>query len=362
VIGRLFRRSRRSQEPIGIDLGRDAIRIAQVRWNGAVPELSLIESHALACDAGATLDEYHAAVDVLLKELVAKKRLPSNKVVTNLWSRTSKVRVVHIPPVPETELADALRSEIARSDDLDPQQVAIDFEPVGTVTARGTEKLAALVLSATKAEVDTQVQRLRGLGLEPAAIDDITLAIARLRRQGKELEKDETAALLLAGQTSTSIVFLIGGVVQYYREVPFGGREIVTDLAKSLQLDESEVLQRKDELVSGRFDDYREAADEAIGGFVDRLTAELQRSIAYFSFQIARTSKRDLSRIEVTGSFPPASALQPRLAQRFPEVPVIELPALQNIGVNPDVPLDRIGSNPTEMAGAVGLSLWRDVR
>jgi len=361
VIGRLFRRARRGQEPVGIDLGRDAIRLAQVHWNGDEAELSLVESHPLGCDAHTTLDEYHAAVDRTLRELVSQKRLPSTKVVTNLWSRTSKVRVVHIPPVPEAELGDALRSEIARSDDLDPLQVAIDFEPVGTVTARGTEKLAALVLSATKTEVDAQVQRLRGLGLEAVAIDDITLAVARLGRHGKPPEQDETSALLLAGQTSTSIVFLIGGVVQYYREVPFGGREIVTELAKSLRLDESEVWQRKDEITSGRFDDYREAGDEALGGFVDRLTAELQRSIAYFSFQIARTSKRDLSRIEVTGSFPPAGALQPRLAQRFPEVPVLEFPALQNIGVNPDVPLDRIGRNPTEMAGAVGLALWREV-
>jgi type IV pilus assembly protein PilM len=248
LIGRLFRRSRRSQQPVGIDLGRDAVRVAQVRWDGETPELSLIESHPLQVDPRGSLEDYNQAVDQLLKELVGKKHLPSTKVVTNLWSRASKVRIVHIPPVPDAELADALRSELARTDEIDPQQLAIDFEPVGTVTARGSEKLAALVLSSTKAEVDAHVQRLRGLGLEPVAIDDIALAIARLRRQGQPMEKDETSALLLAGQTSTSIVFLIGGVVQYYREVPFGGREIITDLAKSLQLDEAEVWQRRADL------------------------------------------------------------------------------------------------------------------
>ncbi len=354
----LLGRLRPAPSVIGLDLGSTCIRAACIDWVGDEPHCQTLVAQPLPEDGASDAARFDEAVDQTLSDMLARGVLPHNRVTTFLWSSDVRVRVLNVPPMPEAELAETLRYEIAREEEVDPEAIVFDAVPLGEVILRGTPKLAVLAMIGFRADLEAHVARMRRIGLEPVAIDDVSLSLARVCRLNLPADDAEAVSVVHTGLSMTEFAILVGGEVRYCRPLAIGGREILDTLAKRTGVPIEMLLESRSHLVEGNLIDL-DTFDEAVTTFVDQLMSEIQRAFSYFSFQLSQSSA-ELTRIAVSGNFPTPDVLQSRLASRFDGIRVEVLDPLSGLNGLSASQRAEFEHRAAELSVAVGLALRRD--
>jgi len=283
----------------GLDIGTTAIRVVQLRGNGAVK--SLIRYAYVPVDSKLVLSDAKGDQQRLaqvIKELIDQAHLNTRNVAVGIPSQRVFTGVVDFDRLPPNELSKAIHYQ---ADSLIPtplEKSKIDWAVIGD-SPKDKTKVEVLLSSVENDFVEQRLDMLESIGLDVIAFEPDNLAITRaLIAQ----DAAQPQMLIDIGSKSTDIVVTMGGAPRLTRAIPTGAEAVIRAAAQNLNIDDKQARQFVFKFGLSR-DKLEGRIYDAIIGTIDLLTSEIDKSIKFFQ---GRYTDVPVSRIIVTGG---ASAL-----------------------------------------------------
>jgi Tfp pilus assembly PilM family ATPase len=253
--------ARRSAAPIGLDIGRTAIRAVQLdRRHGslhAALELPLPDHDAQPSAKAAD----HLAAS--LRHLLQRGEFIGRDVVLHCPPDRLDLRPVELPAardLPRDAVLGALRLQLGGQLPFDINDAVFDYFPAGPA---GPQRTRVMAVTADGAWLRKRLRVVQDAGLHCAAIEAFPCALARLldtpenefhpntvnhpAQPDSETTENVLTALLDVGQSgSTLVVFATAGPI-FCRRFQLGGHELTQTIAQRLgiDLDLAERLKRR---------------------------------------------------------------------------------------------------------------------
>ena len=156
------------------------------------------------------------------------------RVVTAVGGAGTVLRRVLFPKMSPHELKASLSFEAEKHIPFKPEEVFLDFSVLGD---RPGGRMEVLLAAARRELVNDQISLLSAVGLTPQAIDLEVVALANAWEVSRPTAGDGVVALLHVGGRGTLLDFLLGGQLEFAREIPIGGNTFTQAIAEALQLD-----------------------------------------------------------------------------------------------------------------------------
>ncbi|HXR49836.1 MAG TPA: type IV pilus assembly protein PilM [Verrucomicrobiae bacterium] len=293
----------------GLDIGTTAVRLVHLKGGGGTKALVKyayvpIEGNVSASDSKGDQQKLAQIIAQLVKQAGVGTRnvavgIPSNRVFTT---------VADVDRLSSGELAKAIPYQ---ADSLIPTPVAeskLDWSVIGDSPADKT-KQEILLTSVTNKFVEDRLDMLESVGLNVVAFEPDNLAIARA------LASPEATPQMIVdvGHRTTDLVIVMNGAPHLTRSIPTGVEAIIKAATQNLNVDQKQAEQfvfkfglSKDKLEGQVF--------QAIGGTVDLLTTEIEKSIKFFG---TRYNGTKIERLIVTGGASVVPEFPLYLANKF---------------------------------------------
>lgn len=276
-----------------LDIGSTAIRLVQLRGNGA--SKALVKYAYVPLEGTLALSD--SKVDLLklaktVEQLVKQANVNTRNVAVGIPSSRVFTTVADVERLSSSELAKAIPYQ---ADSLIPTPLSeskIDWALIGDSPVDKTKQEILLTSVANKYTED-RLDMLESIGLNVIAFEPDNLAMARALSV-----PDAVPQLLLdVGRRSTDLVVVQNTVPHLTRSIPTGVEAIVKAASQNLNVDEKQAEQfvfkfglSKDKLEGQVF--------HSTSGTIDLLTTEIEKSVKFF--QTRYTGSR-IERIVVTG-------------------------------------------------------------
>jgi len=257
----------RGQQPIGLDIGHNSIKMIQLLINDE--QISVIAADETRIEAGINSDEQSRRSFIIsaIKRMLANGGFLGRNVVSCLPSDKLRITSLRLAEAEKYNIEQALRKEVAHRFGLDPDKDSMDYMIAGSVR-HGDEVKNELILFATDNEtIKDHIATLEQADLRPVAIDTIPCALFRsfersLRRQE---DRDRTAVFVDVGSFFTTVVFGRGGEISFVKQIQIGGQKFTREIAAKLDIDiaEAERLQETLRVDAGLLSAHSDKSERA---------------------------------------------------------------------------------------------------
>lgn len=284
---------RRNVRPIGIDFGTSAIRMMQVGGTSGGLTISAAAQSLYPADAGDDRERRSATV-AAAREMLSGHGFVGRRVVTALAHHDVLIKNLRLPPIPEEELAAAIRYEASERFGLSDAGTEYRHLAGGTVGSGDQEQQEIAVLAAADEAIRRHLDLVVELGLTVEAVDIGPCAVFRpferfLRR---DADAEAVNAFVDLGRSGTRIMVGRGREIIFVKALDIGGARFDALASERLSVDPQEArgLRRRmanaelglpeadDEPVSRQ---VREEVDQAIRPAVEQLGKEISLCLRY---------------------------------------------------------------------------------
>ncbi len=328
---------------LGVDIGTDSIKAVELTSQG--DELVLTGYGQIEVPSGA---EHADALSDLLKAC----NFHSRRASTSVSGRSVIVRFLSMVDVPESNLKSAIRFEADKYIPFELDEVVMDCVRLhGTSGEQG--EMRVLLVAAKRDVVDTRVQLLRKVGLEPGLIDVDPFAVGNAFELVARANNDPTlgsrvSALIDIGSAKTTVTVVKNHEPRFTREVYLGGEDFTGAVAKRLGVDtgEAENLKRDP---GEREEELRSALNHSI----DELASEVMLSLDYYE------DRQDGERVEnvyLSGGGARTPFLEEALEKAFERETSAWSPVSGLSVDGGSVDVDLLSGNAPQLAVSVGLA------
>jgi Tfp pilus assembly PilM family ATPase len=220
-----------SANPIGIDLGTDYLRMAQVEPTGgekdSASDFRLIAAASAETPATVRIDpaERIAFFGTAVRELLARGNFRGRRAVLALPASMLHVTQLSLPSMPEAQIAAVLPRQLSTILPMDPASAVIRHLVVGQVRRDGHVFDQIIVFAADRSLAEKYVSAAAkarldvvGLNLEPKAIVDCFSHVYR-----RKSDRDVTSCYVDMGCTATRVVMARGERILFARIIDMGG-------------------------------------------------------------------------------------------------------------------------------------------
>ena len=267
---------KRSVPPtIGVDIGTSSVKVLQLGIAGSNYRVEHLAVEALPEGAFAehsisNVDEVGEAIRTAVKRSGTKAKhcamaVSGAAVIT---------KIIHLPgDLAEDEIEGQIEIEAGQYIPYPRDEVSLDFEMLGA-SARNADVTEVLLAASKTENIETREAVAELAGLTARVIDVEAFAIANafeLVRKRDGVPDSAVIAVLDIGDVRASLNVLRGGRSIYYRDHPFGGRELIEETMRRYGLDaeQAQFWKRGEEPPAG-FDDevlepYRQSVIQQIG-------------------------------------------------------------------------------------------------
>lgn len=280
----------------GLDIGYSSIKAVQIERGGKHASIVGYGVGGFENDViqnGVIID--HESLAASISELFKKNivgHITTRRVALSLPATRTFTRTLNLPDLQDTELDQAVNMETEQYIPIPIDQLYMDHSVIGR-SDKGVELLAVAV---PKKIVDSYLQLVAILGLEPVAFDTSISAASRLfEAQGKH--DDVPAVLIDFGSVSTDITIhdktaIVTGTV------PSGGDTFTELIAKQLNVTKEEAYIIKSKYGMGKSKKQTEIV-LAMQADMDQLVREIRRMIRYYEERSG--SKQKIGQIVTMG-------------------------------------------------------------
>jgi len=359
----MWRITRSQTQPLGVDIGRDSLKLLQLEVIG--------ESLCVRCAARAAYPaevqghpelRLPVAVD-LLRQMLREHPFSGHRAVAALPKEIVHIKSLRLPLMPATELEQAVQFEARQLFSFDLDDARMHFLPAGEVRQGNDVLQEVIVLAAANEDVNQFVEQIHRTGLVIDSLDTEQCALFRtverfIRRREDE---QELHALVDVGYGGSQVVIGKGRDISFLKLIEIGGRHIHEAVSRKLgiPMEEAQSLRRRladsPEPAEGeKPDPVRQAVVDATRSVIDDLAREVSLCLRYHSvtFRGHRPSK-----LRLVGGESCDKRLQATLAAAL-SLPVDAGRALASVDTSRMKPLDRCGALG-QWAVALGLGLRR---
>ena len=281
---------------VGIDIGKRAIKVAQVRRTGKGVELQrwgVAPTPRGSVDGGVVSDPQ--AVAQALRGLLRTARIGARRVTVAVTGQNVLARVLRFPPIPEDEVKRAIRWEAERHLPFPVDEAVIDVQTVRRVTLDDRSQLEVLLAAAPEALVLTYIQTLESARLMVEAIEVAALAMARGLAQ---TVGSGAHVLVNLGASMTDVAVVQDGVPQFTRTILVGNDAVTQAIGKLLKVDEEAAEEAKRRYGLG-WEEW--PPDRAEGAYaaemveaLSEVVLQVRRSLDYFRAQFSGATISDM--------------------------------------------------------------------
>ena len=223
---------------LGVDIGSQTIKIAEVRLQGRQPSvtaLGMAQTPEGAVDHIGVHDS--ESVGQVLKQLCASSGVSVGDVVVSMAGQGSVlVRTLEVPNMNESELKQHMDWEITRNIPFAESTVVSDFKAFPPESAAAQNMDVVMAISPQSA-VDLIVDMVKKAGKKTAALDVEPLGLARSLAMSYESDmQGKNICLVEIGHRTTSINIYRDGKLLMPRQVPLGGEMFTRAIADNMNV------------------------------------------------------------------------------------------------------------------------------
>jgi len=235
---------------VGLNIGNAAIKAVEVTAkNGqlSVTRLASVPTPPDAYQNGNVLSV--SALSNAIKTLWKVGGFKGKAVVSSVAGTGALVvRVIEVPIMTDSQLADAMRADAQLYIPFPPTEVQMDFKALRELPRDPDAATMDVLLAAAQSEIiDLHIKVLQGARLDPRAVDVEPIASGRalsLQKRGDTggmvLDYNEISAIANIGAFGTEISLLRGDVLVFTRTVSAGGNSISQTIADTMGVPLSE--------------------------------------------------------------------------------------------------------------------------
>ena len=317
---------------VGLDIGANSIKVVELQ-GGLKPRLSRFGKVALpegALSAGEIKDREQ--VGKAIKELFAKTKIRSKRVVIAIAGQAAIIRHIKLPLMEDNEVANAIHWEAERYIPFPVDEVTIDYKVIKRYADQN--EMDVLMVCARNDIIYSHIETLRDIGLQTQVVDIQTFSL--MRAAGLEKANSEGAvALLDIGFETSDLMILKDGIPLFTRVIPLAGNRFTKTIAANLGITSEEAEEIKINKIdalsqSESLSQSLEAkANFAMQEGLKELSLEIRRSFDYFHMQ---ERNEEVNRLIINGG----GALLPNIGtflNRELGIPVIDSAISNGISV-----------------------------
>lgn len=325
-----------SSPPVGLDIGTDHIRLAQVRQGGTGPQLTAYSSVPMPLGAvveGEIVDP--VAVTGALKDLWRQSGVRTREVAVGISNHKVVVRLIELPFMEREELAGVIQYQAQDYIPIPVDEAIIDFHVIDDyVTTPSLDEYATsgeehmmdvMLVAAERDMISSLVSAMEGAGLKPAQVDVSAFALVRALFGPSPVLFDEAeeagaaTGVVHIGSGITNIAVVAKGLPRFTRVSSLASNSFTQALVNQLTLgyEDAEDLKmwaglpdpEAAESKSPTEDEAQiHAAQEALEREANKFITEVRRSLDYCLTQVSQV--QSINRIVLSG----VGAEIPRLA------------------------------------------------
>ncbi|MFH1576034.1 MAG: type IV pilus assembly protein PilM [Candidatus Margulisiibacteriota bacterium] len=272
---------------IGVDIGEKLIKIVELKES---PQGLMLSRYAMVEVLIKLENETNAqaqahAIASALKDF----GFEGKEAFTNISGPKVQVRRIVLPPMPASELTEAVKFEIKNDLNYPISSAVLDYYLLGKSESQGG-KQELLVVTVNEESLKDRVAILEQAGLKCIGVTIAPFAILQIIKQSPQVSKDDLVALVNIGESSSNFDIFQNNTLQFTREITIAGANITESLAQNLKLDfaDAEVLKVKhgipDEGETSSTPEGISLADvrQIMLASVEKLQAEISASLNYF--------------------------------------------------------------------------------
>ena len=305
--------------PVGLDIGTDYIRAAQIKPSGSGNVLTAYGSVTMPFGAvveGEIVDP--EAVSGALKELWKRTGIRTKDVSIGVSNQKVVVRLIDLPYMERDELAGAIQYQAQDYIPIPIEEAIIDFQIIGDyMTPADEHMMEVLLVAAQRDMIASAVTAVEGAGLKLAQVDVTAFALVRALLGtstswlAEEAEAGEALGIVHISSGLTNIAVVERGIPRFTRVSSLAGNQFTQAIANVLNLtfDEAEALKIRAGLPSidapqeqnlGDDSQLIQTAQDALEREANKFIAEVRRSLDYYLTQA--TQAGTIKRIYLTGT------------------------------------------------------------
>lgn len=288
---------------IGLDIGCSSIKLAEfVREEGQLL-LSRLKLQEIALGK-----EKPGAQVEALKKLLQDIDLREARVSVVINCDQSCTKVLTLPFMPRSEIAEALKWEMKNSVSFSMDEAALDYELLGEISEGGIKKLRVATACSPAQTIDESLDLLKQVGARPSVFTHPAFALKNVI-SGFNPDENKTVAILDIGCCCTELFIFQGDELSFSRKLPVAGRDFTQALTSKLMsevgelqldLEEAEYIKRKygipDANTSEVLEDSITSAEllGLIRPSLEKLSEEIARSFNFYQEKSAGASPEHL--------------------------------------------------------------------
>ncbi|MEX2673755.1 MAG: pilus assembly protein PilM [Phycisphaeraceae bacterium] len=348
--------------PIGCAFADDAVRVVQL-----CDETShILETVRLPLEADRRSEDWPSAATAALRQALGDHAFSGRQVVSCLPIEQMRYRHLRLAPMPDAELAAAVRYRTAQELNWSVEQLCVDYFDVGEVLDAGKRRHEVIAVAAAQQDVEAHAAMLHAAGCTLTALDADAGALARcLSPMASTADGDACRPrfIIEMGSSGSALIVVHQGLPRFIRTIDIGRREIITRAARAADLGEhgeSKISQLLTTAASAELEgaDARRAQaalDEAFVSVGRDLGREVMLCLHYLSQARLFEFEPDVGCVIGAGSGREAltAALNDTSRIAFEMLETLLVPGLQRIG-------DRLPADTTleDWLLPIGLALY----
>ena len=268
---------------VGLDIGSNQIKVAEVRRAGnqvQVVALGVAPTPPEAYENNVVVDAQ--LLGQAVKNLLKQSGITTKDCVSSVAGPSSVVvRVIEVPQMNATELAETMKWEVERHVPFAASEVIMDYTPIDRPEGYADgQNMDVLLAVAQQDMVDRHVEMLMAAGLKPKYIDVEPLALGRtlLDMDPNPGQAGHTVAIINLGALNTDIDIYRDKLLVFPRSLPLAGDSFTRAIAETMHVDLATAEQYKKEFGEVILDQFAQPQAPAFGnmnggGFMDFTTA-----------------------------------------------------------------------------------------
>jgi len=294
---------------IGVDLGSSAIKMVRVDRSGGTPKVV-----GLVCEEYPPHSEgkaQEAFIQTRFQELKRQGFL-DGQLVFGVANSQLAVELVTLPKMPMADLSRAVSWEAKERLAADVAAYSIRHLLLGETATDGQPQYEILIIAAPREDIVSQWRTFSSQGFRIVAVEPGILASVEACEEGGMWRPQEFVGLLEIGRRASTLALLVQGVVRFVRSFPIAGDSITQSIVDYCQTNfEAAETQKRDIGLSqmaleedrriGTEADPRVRVSHALGLYLERLSAEIDHSLRYFTFELGQAKDRRFDCLYLVG-------------------------------------------------------------
>ena len=271
--------------PIGIDLGSDSVKVAQLSIANSNTQLIAAGSARMSGSNGSNLDLVLAEFTKSLKRIIKEGSFHGKRAVLSIPAEWTFVHHVKVPKGGPEVLDSAVKAEVQGKLPYPIEKAILRYVVAGEVYDDGNSSQEVIAISAKQTVLEAYAKAAHKAGLEVVGINIEPCAIVECFAHLFKREADSSRTILYIdlGTKTTQAVFSRGSKMVFARNIMMAGDSMTKSAAKALGVTSAEVHALRKDILEEK--DYENKAEELYGSFtesVNELGDELLQCMRYY--------------------------------------------------------------------------------